>query len=161
MMYDRRRYRRAETALDVTIEAPAGHWRGKALGLSLYGMKVTSAAELMPLTPGAKVRVWLHPGDRIPSLCLPASVVGTDRDGIGLYFLNLRTEHSARLKTLVDGLLLQEWQTSVNDNQAVTGTGGEKKNVWARVREFFDPIIIPGRPPKAAAVSDPTNIRRS
>lgn len=137
MMWDRRRYARVEAALDVTVEVRGGRCKGKTLKLSLYGMKVASPVPSVPLSPGTSVHVWLYPDDRNPPLCLPASVVRTDPDGLALSFENVGPREFRRLKDLVDSFLLREWQASLNDNQAVPRTDGHRKGLLRQVREFI------------------------
>ena len=144
IVQDRRRYVRADAALDATVESPGSHWKGTTLQSSPYGVKVTLPASSVPLHTGTSVQVWLHPGGRNPSLCLLASVVRTDPDGLALRFSHLGAHDSRRLKDLVDSLLLREWQESLNHNQAVSGRDGGTKGRWARVRHFIG-LIDPGR----------------
>lgn len=137
MVQDRRRYARADLALDVTVEAPGSHWKGTTLKLSPYGVKVTSPAPPAPLPTGTSVQVWLHLGVRTPSLRLPASVVRTDPDSLALSFGRLSVEQSQRLRSLIDSLLLREWQESLNHDQVVSPAGGGTKGLWARVHNFI------------------------
>ena len=136
-MWDRRRYARAEAALDVTVEAPGGRCKGKTLKLSPFGMKVASPAPSVPLSPGTSVQVCLYPDDRNLPLCFPARVVRTDPDGLALIFENVGPREFRRLKNLIDSFLLREWQASLNDNQAVPRTDGQRKGLLRRAREFI------------------------
>ncbi len=138
MVQDRRRYSRADLALDVTVEALGSHWKGTTLKLSPCGVKVTSpAAPAAPLPTGTSVQVWLHLGDRTPSFRLPASVVRTDPDGLALSFGRLSAEQSQRLRRLVDSRLLQERQESLNHDRVVSRAEGGRKGLWARVHNFI------------------------
>ncbi len=115
MEQDKRRYPRTSVALDVTVAATGSSWKGRTLNLSPYGVKVSSPAEAVSLRPGTTVKLWLHPADEGPALALPASVVRTDPDGLALTFGTLEAQQSRRLKSLVDTLLLGEWQELLNN----------------------------------------------
>ncbi len=137
MKQDRRRYARADLALEVTVEAPGSHWKGTTLKLSPYGVKVTSPAAPAPLPTGTSVQVWLHLGERTPPLRLPASVARTDPDGLALSFGRLSAEQSQRFRRLVDSFLLRELQESLNHDQVVSPAGGDMKGFWAWVHNFI------------------------
>ena len=107
MGQDQRRYPRADVALDVTVETPTTHWKGKTLNLSPSGVKVESQTRPAPFSPGTSAQVCLHLGDRNPPLRLAASVVRVDPDGLALTFVRLGLHEFQRLKALVDSLLLR------------------------------------------------------
>lgn len=104
---DQRRYPRADVALDVSIETPNTHWKGKTLNLSPYGVKIESQVRPVTFSPGTSVQMWLHLGDQNPPLRLAASVVRADPDGLALSFVRLGAEEFQRLKAVVDSLLLR------------------------------------------------------
>jgi len=102
---DRRRYARVGVVLDVTVEAAGRRWQAKTVDLSPYGVKVRLPANAAPLTRGALLQLQIDLPDGDAPLFLTASVVRTDRDGVGLNFADLQDHHVGRLKTFVDLLL--------------------------------------------------------
>lgn len=92
-------------ALDVHVEGPSTRWMGKTVDLSPYGVKVALPPNLATVAPGTRLQLALDIADGSPLLSLAASVVRTDRDGIGLNFINLDKLAFERIKNLVDSLL--------------------------------------------------------
>ena len=102
---DRRRYPRVGVTLDVIVDGAGAHWQGKTVDLSPYGVKITLPPSSVKLPPGASVQLRLALPDPHPPLSLTASVIRTDRDGVGLNFVELGSEHFEHLKNLVDSLI--------------------------------------------------------
>ncbi|MBI4590786.1 MAG: PilZ domain-containing protein [Candidatus Rokubacteria bacterium] len=104
---DRRRYPRVGVALDITIEAGDDHWRGKTVDLSPHGVKVALPPHSVKLSRGTNIRLGLPLPDGAPPLSLTTTVVRTDRDGIGLNFVDHDDHQFQRLKAVVDSFLEQ------------------------------------------------------
>lgn len=100
---NRRRYARAQVALDVTLEDTTGRqWQGQSVDLSPFGMKLLSAR---PLEPGGTARLSFDPRDGNGRITVLALMVRKDPDGQAYAFINLTNGDFTRLKTLVDSRL--------------------------------------------------------
>lgn len=115
-----RQYPRANIELDVTVEALGNRWQGKTVDLSLSGAKIGSLPQSLHLIPTMTVQVQFLPDDHTPPLCLPASVVRADADGLALKFETLGDPEFQCLRDLVGTFLRPEWHWLFH-----TG-GGEK-----------------------------------
>ena len=130
-MKDRRRYPRASVALDVTVEAGGNRWAARTVDLSPHGVKVMWPDASVKPSPGSSVQVRFPVLDQHTPMSFAANVVRTDPDGVALTFPTLADQQFQRLKELVDSLLLQEWQDTlqeIGDSQLVTArAGGSQK----------------------------------
>ncbi len=94
--------------MEITLEAQHRVWKGRTIDLSPYGVKITSLAKSVHLVPSMRVQLRFAPDDQ--ELCLAASVVRTDPDGVALHFDPLKERQFQRLKAVVDTFLQLEWQ---------------------------------------------------
>lgn len=105
---DRRRYPRAEVALDIILaNENASRWRGQTVDLNQFGLKVRfETGEPGPLE-GTILRLQLAPPDGKPPMVLSGIVWHVHAQGQGsvVVFSNLATNDFLRLKQLTDSLL--------------------------------------------------------
>lgn len=150
MGQDQRRYPRASTGLDVTVETAGCQWQGKAVDLSPYGVKVAPPAQSVHVLPGMCVRLRFAPRDEALPFSLSGTVVRVDSDGIALNFDPLGDSEFQRLKNLVGSFLLREWQEvltqcepgqlqgtrgsisnePLEDSRATSGPDGSEQDGW-------------------------------
>jgi len=128
MASDRRRDPRLDAALDATVEVGGREWHGRTVDLSPSGVKVTSSAPALTLSPGTSVHVRFALPDGGPSLSVPASVIRTDTESVALAFVNLGDPQVQRLKALVDSLMLQEWQALLTQFGSTQGSSAGLSN---------------------------------
>lgn len=115
MAQERRRYPRTSVALDVTLEVGDSRWQAKTVDLSPYGVKVAVPEATEDLAPGRSVQLRFPRLDQHAPISLAAHVARTDPDGVALTFSTLGEQQFARLKELVDALLLREWQEVLSE----------------------------------------------
>ncbi len=128
MAQERRRYPRTSVALDVTLEAGDSRWQAKMVDLSPYGVKVASPEASENLTPGRSVQLRFPRLDQDAPISLAAHVARMDPDGVALTFPALGEQQFARLKDLVDALLLREWQEVLSDLARPQQQAGGSRN---------------------------------
>lgn len=133
MAHERRRYPRTNVVLDVILEAGGSRWQAKTVDLSPYGIKVTSPDASDKLAPGRSVQLRFPVLDQHAPMSLAAHVARTDPDGVALTFPTLGEQQFARLKGLVDSLLLREWKEMLSGltgpQQRAAGNGSTTKPV--------------------------------
>lgn len=100
---NRRRSPRVKVSLDVKVEGSAvGQSQGQSVDLSPFGLKVCSAAEVVP---GGTVRLSFSPSDGDPLISVLSLLVRKDPDGQAFTFVNLTNPDFQRLRKFVDSKL--------------------------------------------------------
>ena len=100
---NRRRYPRAQVSLDVTVEdLRGGQWQGQSVDLSPFGVKVRSAAVILP---GDTSRLSFSLPDGGPPISVLSLMIRKDPDGQAFAFINLTNPDFKRLKDFVDSRL--------------------------------------------------------
>lgn len=144
---DRRRHQRAKVGLDVALEAADVSWQGKTVDLSPYGVKVALLAESTSLPPGTNVQLSLSLSDEGSPVCVPATVVRTDSEGMALNFDGLGDQEFQRLKDLVGSLLVREWKRMIRQLET-----GQSPDAGAGLSN--EPLLEPQELSFAAAGED-------
>src|SRR5712691_4991006 len=102
LTWDSRRYPRAETEWDVTVESPGSRAKkGKLKGVNPFGAKLRLRAKQPAPRDGTTLQLRFAPSRGEPPLTIKGLVWRTDSDGQAIVFINLHTSDFLRLKTLV------------------------------------------------------------
>ncbi len=100
---DTRRYPRAETEWDVTLEVPGSRAKkGKLSGLSPFGGKLRLRPKQPGPPEGTTIQLRFVPSRGESPLTIKGLVWRTDSDGQAIVFVNLSTQDFQRLKSLVN-----------------------------------------------------------